>query len=487
MLRGAHFAVLAALLPCAIQASAQYGPVDPAEASERVLDESLSAQDAAQIFRALSEWNLPEWQNMVPKFLAHEQPEIRVAAVAIIGRDDSADLPAALGALESPAHRTIALRELILANELSAENAEAILDIVEIEPILTAMLYSIDRSRDTADSIDALTAMTKDTEIPTFARGVAASELAERGDDAPLRSWLRELDELSINNRNRVLYELAILSNQLDSAQTSVILMEATEDMPVDDLLRASTTAAATRLAPEKGISAWKRMMQNADSVKLRGALAMMLLEIDAQAPSESLEVLDEGPPLQQKLKTLLEIPPQSRFQGVQELVHHGHLPTMNWAVDKASTLEASAETEAVLNAVLDKTQETPRPAFLELANRSAIILARSNPESLVERLSQSDSPIFREIIFAALAMAGTPQAADATSVLLSDTALANRSMALLVIARTQELNEKQVRLLGRAAAGGGRLPIEFRPSAAWLYLDQVDALQPSISRILAN
>jgi hypothetical protein len=487
MLRSAHFAVLAALLPCAIQASAQYGPVDPAEASERVLGNSMSTRDATQVFRALNEWNLPEWQNMLPKFLAHEKPEIRVAAVAIIGRDDSADLPAALGALESPAHRTIALRELILANELTVENAEAILDIVEIEPILTAMLYSIDRSRDTADSIDALTAMTKDTEMPTFARGVAASELAERGDDAPLRAWLSELDELSKSNRNRVLYELAVLSNQLDSAQTSVILMEESADMPVDDLLRATTTAAAIRLAPEAGIPAWQRMMQNADSVKLRGALATMLLEIDAPAPSDSLGVLDEGPPLHQKLKTLLEIPPQSRFQGAHELVHQGHLPTMSWAIKKASELEANAETEALLNAILDKAQATPRPAFLKLANRSAIILARSNPESLIERLGQTDSPIFREIIFSALAIAATTRAADATSVLLNDTALANRSMALLVVARTQELNEKQVKLLGRAAAGGGRLPSAFRPSAAWLYLHHVDKLQPSISRILAN
>ena len=479
MLRSLYVLALVVMLKTA-DSVAQYGPVDPGEASQRVLREAINNEGAEDVLRGLNVWTLPEWQEALPSFLDHPNPQVRVAACVLIAQDETADLPGALLSMETPVDRTLAVRELLITGKLSSDNAHAIQDTVDIEPVLNAMLFSVDRDDEPEAASSTLREITSNTDLALFTRGVAASELAERGEDAPLQSWLKELDGFPSDTRNRVIYELVVLAHKFKSPRTVELLLETTSSRPADDLVRASVTAAALQLVPERGIKAWQEQMQVVETVQLRGAMGMMLLEVDAQVPTDSLQPLKEGPPLHQMLWKLLQMPPESRLGGVTEIIQHGHLPTMSWAIDEAIDQSPSSESTAVMEAILDKTQGNLRPAYLALATKASNIRAKEDPASIATRIGQNDSKIIKEILFASLAIAGTPEAAEAIRVMLEDVQLSNRSMALLVVARAGELDEKQLKLLGRAAAGGGRLPVSFRPSAAWLYLHQTNALNPA-------
>jgi hypothetical protein len=59
------------------------------------------------------------------------------------------------------------------------------------------------------------------------------------------------------------------------------------------------------------------------------------------------------------------------------------------------------------------------------------------------------------------------------------------RSTALLAVARQGELDEQQLKTLGRIAAGGGRLPDSLRVQAAWIYLDRSNKLGGMIPRLI--
>ncbi|MEC9377741.1 MAG: hypothetical protein VX528_02160, partial [Candidatus Latescibacterota bacterium] len=315
-----------------------------------------------------------------------------------------ADLPAVLSQLEEPAQRTVAVRELVFSNALSVENAQAIQDTVEIEPILQAILYSVDRTLETESTVKALEELTNNTEIPLFARGVAASELAERGEEAPLQAWMNEVNALPENARSRVLYELTLLTNQLDSPITANVILKSTSNLPPDDLLRVAATSACLRMTPETGIPAWRDLMEAVDTIPLRSALVMIVLEVGAEVPRDALEPLNDGPPFHKMLLTLLETPPESRLEGSLDVIQHGHLPSMQWAMMEASSEVERPDSIAVFNAILNKALTNPRPAYLELASKAAKILATIDPQSIAARIAMTDSPIMKEILFSALA-----------------------------------------------------------------------------------
>ncbi|MEE2973402.1 MAG: hypothetical protein VX672_09765, partial [Planctomycetota bacterium] len=84
------------------------------------------------------------------------------------------------------------------------------------------------------------------------------------------------------------------------------------------------------------------------------------------------------------------------------------------------------------------------------------------------------------------LVAAGTPRSAELAATFRDAPQRNVRSLALLAMARGDLLEDDTlVRQLGRAAAGGGELPDDLRPLAAWYYLRSQDRLPADIPRIL--
>jgi hypothetical protein len=111
------------------------------------------------------------------------------------------------------------------------------------------------------------------------------------------------------------------------------------------------------------------------------------------------------------------------------------------------------------------------------------------DPERLAPRLELAISagePALAEILLRGLLEAGTPEA-SATAAMALEAPLRNvRSLALLAVVEGSDIDPPSIRRLGRIAAGGGALPDDLRPLAAWQHLRLTGALDESLPKILA-
>ncbi|MCP4940274.1 MAG: hypothetical protein GY921_13895, partial [Phycisphaeraceae bacterium] len=144
---------------------------------------------------------------------------------------------------------------------------------------------------------------------------------------------------------------------------------------------------------------------------------------------------------------------------------------------------------QQVLEALLDRSLRSTRPGLEELALLAARALAAIDPTAIGTRLqARTDTTgdkMGLEILFRGLLAAPGPDSIAEARPYLESSDRVTRSLALLVLARGGSLDEPQRRRLGRAAAGGGGLPPDLRPLAAWLYLEANGDLETSIPRIV--
>lgn len=467
--------ILAFLTPFA---HAQYGPVDLRDAAERVLRTTLE-EDATcgPTFIALNAYNPEGWSEALRLFATHPSPELRIRAAVERGRRGEAT--DALKRLPTDAERTAAARSLIVDEHLDAASAQAILASGTFEPTLEAILYGIDRAR----SGERLETIVNDSSIALFARGIAASNLAERGSPAALKKWHTEIEALPERSQSELLFELASLASELKNEQTLEWFADLTADQPANDLLRLTTTTGMLRANPTRGLALWSSQFDDVDRATLRVPLTGVLLSLGSDVPPAALQTLAAGPPLHAKLAVMLAHPPKERIANILPLIEHGHRASIKWAVLEAENDHSAAAT-AALRAALDTLITHATASDAGLAAAVARTLASRSPKDIGECLAAPGRlPV--EVLFAALAAAGTPEAADVARPFLEDPTRAKRSMALLAVAAGGPLESDQQRLLGRAAAGGGSLPAQLRAPAAWVFLAKDGTLSDAIKAIV--
>ena len=317
-----------------------------------------------------------------------------------------------------------------------------------------------------------------------MARGLAASELAERGDSSTLNTWVASLEAEDEVIRLRLLFELALLSRTLRSPITSEALLKATRGSESNDLTQATCLAAAMENRTESALSTWQRLMEGTEKIGIRGDLAQLALDTRMPMTEGAVTTLREGPPIHQAMAELLLIPPDSRLAAAQDLVNRGHLATMGWVLREADDRDDPAAEEAIAM-VLDAGLSSSRSAAAPIASMAANMLARRNPQALADRVAELEDPRSRFVLLRALARSGARDAPAAVKTIPPQETLALESLALLALARGGELDDQQLRKLGRAAAGGGRLPSDLRAHAAWIYLDRSDKLAVAIPRLV--
>jgi len=180
---------------------------------------------------------------------------------------------------------------------------------------------------------------------------------------------------------------------------------------------------------------------------------------------------------------------PEDRTEAALAAIELGHRPTMVWAITDA---EASLD-QRVLEALLDRALRSSRPGLEELALQASHGLAAIDPAAIGTRLQtrldagpgDGRNSMDVEILFRGLLDAPGPDSIAEARPFLESSNRATRSLALLVLARGGELDAGQLQRLGRAAAGGGGIPPDLRPLAAWLYLQANGDLETSIPRIV--
>lgn len=459
-------------------AHAQYGPVDLRDAAERVLRTTLE-EDATggPTFITLNAYDVEGWNDALQRFATHPSPEIRIRAAVERGR--RGEVTDALKRLPTDAERTAAARSLIIDGHIDASDASVLLAEGTLEPTLEAMLYGIDRKR----SGERLEAMVNDPSIALFARGIAASHLAERGAPTALHAWHTETKALPERSQSELLFELVTVASELKNLETLEWFASITEDQPANDLLRFASTTGMLRTDPTRGLTLWTSQFNDASRETLRVPLVGVLLNLGFEVPSAALQTLAGGPPLHAKLATMLAYPPEERLANVLPLIEHGHRASIKWAVLEA-TQDHSAAATASLRAALNTFSKHATASDAAVAAAAARALAARSPEDVGGFLADPGR-LPRELLFAALAAAGTPEAADVARPFLEDRNRATRSMALLAVAAGGPIESDQQRLLGRAAAGGGSLPAQLRAPAAWVFLAKDGTLSDAIKAIV--
>lgn len=465
---------------------AQYGPVDPNEASERILKEGFTDPElATPLIIGLDEWDLPQWEKLLPGMIRHENRAVRLAAIIALSGEPEANLTQALSTLADLDERSTAVNEMINLDRIDPALAREILQSIEVDPSVRIMLLGLDRSEPAADDLDALRGFITTEDTPLLLEGMAASELAERGEDSALSAWLEKIRPMDESVRLRLISELSVISSKTDSPVTTSALLAETTDLPANDLARGLCLTAALESIPDIGATVWQTELQKTDSLSLRGTLARMALDAEARIDPAMLKPLQDGPPLHIELANLLATAPEDRIMAAKSLVERGHQSTIDWLILAASDRPDPMIDDALSHA-LQSMINKPRAKAANALIETAKVMARHDPQLLADLLTKDNDPALMELMLKAMAMANTAKASQVVETLPKDTwNRPMRSTALLAVARQGELDEQQLKTLGRIAAGGGRLPDSLRVQAAWIYLDRSNQLGETIPRLI--
>ena len=484
-LRHVFFTALASTLVVG-SATAQYGPVDPVEASERILKEGFTDPElATPLIISLDEWDLPQWDKILPGMIQHENPAVRIAAIIALSNEPGANLTLALSRLANLNERSTAVNEMINLDRIDSAMAREILQSIEVDPSVRIMLIGLNRDDPSADDLDTLRNFIVTEDIPLLVEGMAASELAERGEATPLSAWLEKIRSMDQSIKLRLIAEISVISSKLDSPVTTTALLAETNELPPNDLARGLCVTAALNTIPEAGVSAWQSELEEADSLALRGTLARMALDAKAPIDSDMLKPLQDGPPLHIDLADLLATSPENRIMAARKLVERGHQSTIDWLILAASERPDPMVDDALSHA-LQTMIENPRAKAANALIETTKVMARHDPELLATLLTRNNDPILIELMLKAMAMANTAEASQVVEALPKKSwNRPMRSTALVAVARQGELDEQQLKTLGRIAAGGGRLPDSLRVQAAWIYLDRSKQLGGTIPRLI--
>ncbi|MCH2162894.1 MAG: hypothetical protein MK085_13625, partial [Phycisphaerales bacterium] len=441
---------------------------------------------APPLIVALDEWDLPQWNKLLTGMIEHETPAVRLASIIALSNQPEADLTLALSRLKSLDERSTAVNEMINLDRLDPAQTREILESIEVDPSVKIMLIGLNRSDPAAEDLDSLRSFISAEDNPLLLEGMAASELAERGEETPLSAWLEKIRPMDESVRLRLISELSVISSKLESPVTTTALLAETTELPPDNLARGLCLAAALENIPDTGASVWQNELEDIDSMPLRGTLARMALDAEVPLDANMLNPLLDGPPLHIELAKLLTTSPENRILAAKNLVERGHQPTINWLVLSASERPDPMVDDALshaLKSMLDK----PRGKSVNAVIRTTTVMARHDPEQLAAMLAEDNDPFLVELMLKAMAMANTAEASQAVAALPKKSwNRPMRSTALLTVARQGELDEQQLKTLGRIAAGGGRLPDSLRVQAAWIYLDRSNQLDGTITRLIA-
>lgn len=479
--------ILAAAVPSAataFQDGNPYGEIDPITTSISVLQRSLNGPNSVSTLADLDRFDPDGITELFERTLDHPGPAMRmIAGVALVERGSP---PAAIaGRMGSPEATGALVIGALAAGRLDRDDAvELARSDLSIPPVAKAITLAL-AGRET--DLDGLSTILEDRDSPPLACGIAAAAL-ERTRPGTIQGWLESAaadDRLDRSRLDRVIFETIEASRPLGLASGISAIEIASRDRPANDGLRAAAVLTLLEIAPETGIVAWEALAASATESISRIPICMLLVGTETAAPAGAGDMIPNADPLQRDLRELVLASPEERPRVADAAVNRGHLPTIRWFLELPDD-QMSVDT---LDSILEQGVKNRRPAMVEALIDAAAAMARLAPEQLLARLEAAQSrrdTAVSEILLRGLVDAGSEPAAEVARALLDAPRRGTRSMALLAVANGSSLDETLVGRIGRIAAGGGDLPQDLRPLAAWYHLRMSDSLDESLPKILA-
>ncbi len=481
--RAASVALLLVTVPGFAQTD-RYGPVDSSDASVSVLRRSVGGEGNPANLATFAARDLDGTDVILHAAVDGASAEMRVRAVVELAQRGES-LPLLISRLDSADERGAAVVAVVGKGLLDQPTAIALLPGLDAHDIALVLTLAIaDRTEDSP----RLERIAADADATWLTRGLAAATLEQRSIRA-LAAWRSEVEQLPPASRDRTTFELVAFLELLGFAEAPLALLADVEDRPSNDALRAAVVETLLELSPEAGIEAWLDLLSDCEDDLRTPPIGMLLVSADRAAPAD---VVDRFPTADRMSKAIAELvlaAPEARAEAAIAAIELGHRPTMVWAITDA---EASLD-QRVLEALLDRALRSSRPGLEELALQASRGLAAIDPAAIGTRLQtrldagpgDGRNSVDVEILFRGLLDAPGPDSIAEARPFLESSNRATRSLALLVLARGGELDDGQLQRLGRAAAGGGGIPPDLRPLAAWLYLQANGDLETSIPRIV--
>ncbi len=454
-----------------------YGRIDPIDASAAVLERAFGPDAVPAAVVLIDEADPPGIENVLDVLLSHPNPLIRTtAAVRAAGRGRS---PAQLSdRMTDEDARAAFVVGLLAGGHLTPAVADELLRSLQptASPVATAILAGCST---TSAAGTRLASIADDPTAAPLARGIAAGCL-ERTSPGAVSRWLQDLESLSPEIRDRVVFETVTALEPLEATAGVRALLGAVEGRPADDALRATVVMALLQLDPGSGLDAWTSLATEAASDRAIPN-AMLLVSAERPLPADAAGMLPAEDDLQKAVRTMLMAEPSERRAKSIDAVRLGHLPTIRWLLEPSS----DAVPPDVLDAMIDSGLSHRRAAMIDVLLEAAARLAASAPDRIERRLSRSElEDATLEILLRGLIRAGTPESAVVAKAFASASNRRTRSLAVLALACGGTLEPAQVRMLGRAAAGGGDLPDDLRPLAAWYHLSLEGRLEDTLQSL---
>ena len=470
-----------ALIPFPAAAVAQtdpYGKVDAVDASVSVLRRSVGGAGVPANVSELANLNLPEFSSILQAGVTNPNAAMRVRA-SIDLAESGEPIPLLLSRLDSDDERGALIVAAFSKRLIDPPMAGTIADDLDTDDVALAILLAVaDRSEDAA----RLSELAGDSEAAWLTRGIAATTLEQRGTPA-LEGWFDAVAELAPAMQDLTVFELLATIDRLDFDIAIGRMAGLIGDRPFNDALRAALVESLLDTSPKSGLVAWNSMVDDCPEDGMITPIGMLLVSAGQPAPADKKNRFPSDDRLSEAITELIFTPPSQRGQAAIPAVRLGHRPTMIWAMGEA---KANGDLP-LLEAIFDTASTSRRPGVSDFAIRAAEVLGTTSPSALGRRLVDQEDRAIIEFVFRGLIAAGTPEAAAEATPYLEASARTTRSLALLAVARSGDLDTDQIRLLGRAAAGGGGLPPDLRPLAAWLFLESRGELKNSIPRITEN
>ena len=461
-----------------------YGEVDPAKANVSLLQSTVGSKGSPIGLSLFDRFDPAEVDRLFQALLDHPIPSMRtLAGVSLVKRGESLPLIAARMNSEEAAGALVI--GSLASQQLDREDAIVMVDGDLAIPLIARTIAHARAGR-TSD-LEALSTITADSTLKPLARGIAAAAIEEESPGSVER-WLESMDndpKISLNQRDRKVFEMIQAARNLKLKDGLKAIEVLNRDRPPNDGLRAAAVLALLETDPAQGRQAWQALLASPESSTNIIPIALLLVAADAEAPLADVENLPTADPLQKDIKALVISSPEDRPAAAIAAVRRGHVPTMRWLVE----LPDDRMPIETLEAIIERGTRSRRAVMIDLLADASEALARLAPEKLIEPLRQAEAKndlAVSEVLLRGLIAAGSESAAEAARNSLQASRKQAQSLALLAIACGADPDEASLRRLGRIAAGGGDLPQDLRPLAAWHHLRHSGRLDESLPQIMA-
>ena len=463
--------------PSPAQGTDPYADLDPIETSTTILRRGLGPGGPSALLEVLDDRNVPEIETLLALQLEHPSPLMRTTAATRLVERGRSPLEV-VESLRTTDERSALVVGMLASDALPPEVAASLLQNVDLSEFVQVVLLLKARP----DDLELrLRAIEEDENLAPVARGLAAAGLSELG-DMRIEKWLAGLDAPSDAARDRTIFDVIVALDALELTAALGEFDRLLRSRPADDALRAAVVIGLFKVAPNAGMNAWRQL---ADATTASGLVPVGFLLINAEQPCSQafLERLTSSDRMQVEIRSLLEAAPQERNTAVRPLVELGHPATLRWL---GECDPESLPTETI-ESFLSITSKRPTSPRIQDAIEMATVLADRDRERYAALLQTArESPLLTEILLRGATSTSTEGVGEVARPFLDDPDRSLRAIALVAVALQGTPSDADWKRLAKLAAGGGGLPPDLRPIAAWYHLSAKDALATQLPIITA-